>query len=258
VAVKIRLKRMGKIRAPFYRVVVMDSRTKRDGRAIEEIGKYHPTEEPSLIDINSERAQYWLAQGAQPTEAVEALFKVTGDWQKFKGEAGAEGTLKVAAAKPSKKELYEAAVAAAGKSSTPPRLRPPRARAAKKAEAPAAGRQPTPTPREARGQCRRGRRRHHDGVRCRPTPTRPRARRDRPRRGPGAPGHGHRRSQGRGDGPLKDLRHGSLLEVRVHPDDLGRVIGRSGRTASALRTVMTALAGGQTVRIDIVDTDRLR
>ena len=94
-AVKIRLKRMGKIRAPFYRVVVMDSRTKRDGRAIEEIGKYHPTEEPSLIDISSERAQYWLAQGAQPTEAVEALLKVTGDWQKFKGEPGAEGTLKV-------------------------------------------------------------------------------------------------------------------------------------------------------------------
>ncbi|GAA1801679.1 MAG: 30S ribosomal protein S16 [Actinobacteria bacterium] len=114
-AVKIRLKRMGKIRAPFYRVVIMDSRTKRDGRAIEEIGKYHPTEEPSLIDINTERAQYWLAQGAQPTEAVLNLLKVTGDWQKFKGEAGAEGTLKVKPAKPSKKELYEAAVAAAGK-----------------------------------------------------------------------------------------------------------------------------------------------
>jgi small subunit ribosomal protein S16 len=114
VAVKIRLKRMGKIRAPFYRVVVMDSRTKRDGRAIEEIGKYHPTEEPSVIDINSERAQYWLTQGAQPTEAVAALLKVTGDWQRFKGEAGAEGTLKVQEPKPSKKDLYEAAVAAAG------------------------------------------------------------------------------------------------------------------------------------------------
>ena len=94
-AVKIRLKRMGKIRTPFYRVVVMDSRTKRDGRAIEEIGKYHPTEEPSLIDIDSDRAQYWLANGAQPTEPVMALLKVTGDWQKFKGEPGAEGTLKV-------------------------------------------------------------------------------------------------------------------------------------------------------------------
>lgn len=93
-AVKIRLKRFGKMRAPFYRVVVADSRTKRDGRVIEEIGKYHPTEEPSLIDIDSERAQYWLSQGAQPTEAVAALLKVTGDWQKFKGESGAEGTLK--------------------------------------------------------------------------------------------------------------------------------------------------------------------
>lgn len=114
VAVKIRLKRMGKIRAPFYRVVVMDSRTKRDGRAIEEIGKYHPTEEPSLIEIDSERAQYWLGHGAQPTEAVAALLKVTGDWQKFKGEDGAEGTLKVKEPKKSKKELYEAALAAAG------------------------------------------------------------------------------------------------------------------------------------------------
>jgi len=96
VAVKIKLKRMGKIRAPFYRVVIADSRTKRDGRAIEEIGKYHPTHDPSVIDIDSERAQYWLKVGAQPTEAVVALFKVTGDWQKFKGLPGAEGTLRVA------------------------------------------------------------------------------------------------------------------------------------------------------------------
>jgi small subunit ribosomal protein S16 len=95
VATKIRLKRMGKIRQPYYRVVVADSRTKRDGRAIEEIGKYHPTEEPSLIDISSERAQYWLGVGAQPTEQVLALLKVTGDWQKFKGLPGAEGTLRV-------------------------------------------------------------------------------------------------------------------------------------------------------------------
>ncbi len=91
-AVKIRLKRMGKIRAPYYRVVVADSRTKRDGRVIEEIGKYHPKEEPSLIEVTSERAQYWLGVGAQPTEAVAALLKVTGDWQKFKGLPGAEGT----------------------------------------------------------------------------------------------------------------------------------------------------------------------
>ena len=117
-AVKIRLKRMGKIRAPFYRVVVMDSRTKRDGRAIEEIGKYHPTEEPSLIQIDSERAQYWLGNGAQPTEAVAALLKITGDWQKYKGEPGTEGTLKVKAPKTPKKDLYEAALAAAGKADT--------------------------------------------------------------------------------------------------------------------------------------------
>ncbi len=117
-AVKIRLKRMGKIRAPFYRVVVMDSRAKRDGRAIEEIGKYHPTEEPSVIDISSDRAQYWLGQGAQPTEAVAALLKITGDWQKYKGEPGTEGTLRVKAPKTSKKELYEAAIAAAGKADT--------------------------------------------------------------------------------------------------------------------------------------------
>ncbi|TWE13136.1 30S ribosomal protein S16 [Rudaeicoccus suwonensis] len=112
-AVKIRLKRLGKIRTPQYRVVVMDSRTKRDGRAIEEIGKYHPKEEPSLIQIDSERAQYWLGVGAQPTEQVAALLKVTGDWQKFKGEEGAEGTLKVKAPKADKKALYEAALAAA-------------------------------------------------------------------------------------------------------------------------------------------------
>ncbi|WP_146341516.1 30S ribosomal protein S16 [Nesterenkonia sp. NBAIMH1] len=93
-AVKIRLKRMGKVRAPHYRVVVADSRTKRDGAAIEQIGKYHPTQEPSLIDIDTERAQYWLSVGAQPTEQVMALLKVTGDWQKFKGLEGSEGTLR--------------------------------------------------------------------------------------------------------------------------------------------------------------------
>jgi small subunit ribosomal protein S16 len=139
VAVKIRLKRMGKIHAPFYRVVVMDSRAKRDGRAIEEIGKYHPTEEPSVIDIASDRALYWLGQGAQPTEAVAALLKITGDWQKYKGEPGTEGTLRVKAAKPSKKELYDAAIAAAGKSEAgADGATTPKKRAAKKAdEAPA-------------------------------------------------------------------------------------------------------------------------
>jgi small subunit ribosomal protein S16 len=110
VAVKIRLKRMGKIRAPYYRVVVVDSRKKRDGRVIEEIGLYHPKEEPSLIEVTSERAQYWLGVGAQPTEAVEAILKVTGDWQKFKGLPGAEGTLKVKEPKRSKLDIFNEAL----------------------------------------------------------------------------------------------------------------------------------------------------
>jgi small subunit ribosomal protein S16 len=99
VAVKIRLKRMGKIRAPYYRIVVADSRTKRDGRVIEEIGKYHPTEEPSFIEVDSERAQYWLSVGAQPTEQVTAILKITGDWGTFKGDKDAKSTLKVAGEK---------------------------------------------------------------------------------------------------------------------------------------------------------------
>ncbi len=95
-AVKIRLKRLGKIRAPYYRIVVADSRTKRDGRVIEEIGKYHPTEEPSFIEVDSERAQYWLSVGAQPTEQVTALLKITGDWGKFKGDKDAKSTVRTA------------------------------------------------------------------------------------------------------------------------------------------------------------------
>ena len=94
VAVKIRLKRLGKIRAPYYRIVVADSRTKRDGRVIEEIGKYHPTEEPSFIEVDSERAQYWLSVGAQPTEQVLAILKLTGDWGQFKGDKNAVSTVK--------------------------------------------------------------------------------------------------------------------------------------------------------------------
>jgi small subunit ribosomal protein S16 len=110
VAVKIKLKRMGKIRAPYYRVVVADARSKRDGRAIEEIGKYHPKQEPSLIEIDSDRAQYWLSVGAQPTDPVRHLFKITGDWQKFRGEDGAEGTLKTAAPGPDKKSAFAVAL----------------------------------------------------------------------------------------------------------------------------------------------------
>ncbi|MBD8584835.1 30S ribosomal protein S16 [Frigoribacterium sp. CFBP 8766] len=100
-AVKIRLKRMGKIRAPYYRIVIADSRTKRDGRVIEEIGKYHPTEEPSFIEVDSERAQYWLGVGAQPSEQVAAILKLTGDWGRFKGDADAVSTVKTKAPKES-------------------------------------------------------------------------------------------------------------------------------------------------------------
>lgn len=95
-AVKIRLKRLGKIRAPYYRIVVADSRTKRDGRVIEEIGLYHPTEEPSRIEVDSDRAQYWLSVGAQPSEQVLVLLKLTGDWGKFKGDKDAVSTVKTA------------------------------------------------------------------------------------------------------------------------------------------------------------------
>ncbi len=109
-AVKIRLKRLGKIRVPQYRIVVVDAKKKRDGRVIEEIGKYHPKEEPSFIEVTSDRAQYWLGVGAQPTEAVAAILKITGDWQKFKGLPGTEGTLKVAAPKADKLEIFNAAL----------------------------------------------------------------------------------------------------------------------------------------------------
>jgi small subunit ribosomal protein S16 len=133
VAVKIKLARFGKIREPFYRVVVADARTRRSGRAIEAIGKYHPKLEPSLIEIDSERAQYWLGVGAQPTESVLSLLKVTGDWQKFKGLPGAEGTLKPQPEKVDKRARYEAALAAIGSDDGPSATT-----AKKKAAAPAA------------------------------------------------------------------------------------------------------------------------
>ncbi|WP_336081469.1 30S ribosomal protein S16 [Nocardia sp. SSK8] len=140
-AVRIKLTRLGKIRNPQYRVVVADARTRRDGRAIESIGKYHPKEEPSLIEIDSERVQYWLGVGAQPTESVQRLLEITGDWQKFKGLPGTEGTLKVKAAKPSKLDLFNAALAAADNEPVAEAVTPKK-KAAKKdeeaAEAPAA------------------------------------------------------------------------------------------------------------------------
>ncbi|TDP97384.1 30S ribosomal protein S16 [Labedaea rhizosphaerae] len=134
-AVKIKLQRLGKIRAPYYRVIVADARTRRSGKAIETIGKYHPKDEPSLIEIDSERAQYWLGVGAQPTEPVQHLLEITGDWQKFKGLPGAEGTLKVKEPKTSKLDLFNAALAAAGEEPTTEATTPKKKSAPKKAEA---------------------------------------------------------------------------------------------------------------------------
>jgi small subunit ribosomal protein S16 len=132
-AVKIKLTRLGKIRNPQYRIAVADARTRRDGRSIEVIGRYHPKEDPSFIEINSERSQYWLSVGAQPTEPVLKLLKITCDWQKFKGIPGAEGRLKVAAAKPSKLELFNAALAAADGGPATEAARPKKKAPAKKA-----------------------------------------------------------------------------------------------------------------------------
>jgi small subunit ribosomal protein S16 len=130
VAVKIRLKRLGKIRAPYYRIVVADSRTKRDGRVIEEIGKYHPTEEPSFIEVNSDRAQYWLGVGAQPSDQVRAILRLTGDWGKFKGDKDAVSTVRTAEAK------AEFQADTAKKSVVKPKVEKP-AKAEEPAEAPA-------------------------------------------------------------------------------------------------------------------------
>ncbi|MGN6606413.1 MAG: 30S ribosomal protein S16 [Jatrophihabitans sp.] len=139
-ATKIKLMRLGKMREPHYRIVVADSRTKRDGRSIETIGEYHPKNDPSVIKVDAERAAYWLGVGAQPTEAVEAILKVTGDWQKFKGLPAPE-PMKVAEAKPDKLSVFNAALAAVGNEpvaeATTPRKKAP-AKAAAETEAPAA------------------------------------------------------------------------------------------------------------------------
>ena len=117
-AVKIKLQRLGKIRAPYYRVIVSDARTRRSGKAIETIGQYRPKEEPSFIQVDSERAQYWLGVGAKPTESVQRILEITGDWQRFKGLPGAEGTLKPQAEKLDKLARFQAALAAAGEEPT--------------------------------------------------------------------------------------------------------------------------------------------
>ena len=137
-AVKIKLQRMGKIRNAEYRIIIADARTRRSGKAIENIGIYQPKQEPSLIQIDSERAQYWLSVGAQPTEPVLALLKVTGDWQKFKGLPGAEGTLKVAEPKPSKLDLFNAALAEANNGPTLEAITAKKQKAKEEAEAKAA------------------------------------------------------------------------------------------------------------------------
>jgi small subunit ribosomal protein S16 len=153
-AVKIKLTRLGKIRNPQYRIAVADARTRRDGRAIEIIGRYHPREEPSLIEVDSERAQYWLSVGAQPTEPVLKLLKITGDWQKFKGLPGAEGTLKAKEPKPSKLELFNAALAAAdgapsGEATQLKKKKAPAKKADEAVEAPAEAAAPAEAPAEA-------------------------------------------------------------------------------------------------------------
>ena len=179
-AVKIRLLRMGKIRNPQYRIVVADSRTKRDGRAIEFVGIYQPKEDPSVIEVKSDRVQYWLSVGAQPSEAVQRLLEKTGDWQKFKGLPA-----------------------------PPPRPLRPRTPASR----------PDMALRPALEHLVKGIVDNPDDVRVR----------------------------------MVDSRRGKRLEVRVHPEDLGTVIGRSGRTAKALRQVVGSI-GGRGVRVDIVDS----
>jgi small subunit ribosomal protein S16 len=138
VAVKIKLKRLGKIRAPYYRIVVADSRTKRDGRAIEEIGKYHPKNDPSFIEVDSERAQHWLSVGAQPTDPVRKILEITGDWQKFKGLPGAEGTLRTAEPKADRKVAFAAALQETLDDSGATTKAKPRGKAADSAKAPKA------------------------------------------------------------------------------------------------------------------------
>ncbi len=323
-AVKIKLKRMGKIHAPYYRIIVADARTKRDGRAIEEIGKYHPKAEPSFIEVDSARAQHWLSVGAQPTDPVRKILEITGDWQKFKGLPGTEGTLKIAEPKANKKDLFASVVAetlGAGAASQKAKARKPGARGADgdqaevgagtaKAGAGRPGKAPRPTrprptrPRPTRPRPTRPRRMpkltpRPMEPRLTPRPTRPRltlARRS-PRltpprlmrlRRPGRPTLTpprlvlRRLLRNRTAEPevLEEalehlvkgivvhpddvrvdshgLRRGRVLEVRVHPDDLGKVIGRGGRTARALRTVIGSLAGGRYVRVDLLDVDEVR
>jgi ribosomal protein S16 len=153
VAVRIRLMRMGKIRNPQYRIVVADARTKRDGRAIEYLGVYHPKEEPSRIEVNSERIQHWLSVGAQPSEPVIAILSKTGDWQKFKGLPAPSEPLKVAPPRPNRTAAYEAeAKAAAGLAEAEKPKREPAKKSGKKAAPAAAAEGEAPAEAESAGQ----------------------------------------------------------------------------------------------------------
>ncbi|MFN2479437.1 MAG: 30S ribosomal protein S16 [Pseudonocardiaceae bacterium] len=144
-AVKIKLMRLGRIRQPYYRIVVADARTRRNGKAIETIGKYHPKEHPSVIEVDSERVQYWLGVGAQPTDPVQHLLQITGDWQRFNGLPGVEGTLQRAELKPDKAELFNRALAQAGEMPTT-EATTPRKKSARQADTPARGSQTASPP----------------------------------------------------------------------------------------------------------------
>ncbi len=282
-AVKIKLKRMGKIREPYYRIVVADARTKRDGRAIEEIGKYHPKSDPSFIEVNSERAQHWLSVGAQPTDPVRKLLEVTGDWQRFKGLPGAEGTLMTAAPRSDKKEIFAAALAETlaeapagpkGKGRAGGRSADAKARDAKAGDAKAADANAGATTRRRRPR----RSRRPPRLATMPLPPVPvtlrRRRASPPSRSPPRPSQAAETEvliealehlvRGIVDFPddvhvsSRSLRRGRVLQVRVHPEDLGKVIGRGGRTARALRTVIGSLAGDSYVRVDLLDADEAR
>ena len=251
-AVKIKLTRFGKIRNPQYRIAVADARTRRDGRSIEVIGRYHPKEDPSLIQIDSERAQYWLSVGAQPTEPVLQLLKITGDWQKFKGLPGAEGTLKVKEPKTSKLDLFNAALAEADggpstEATTAKKKKAPAKKAAK-ADAETAEAEAAPVKDESEpaaegadaAASRREDRRVVSSVVV------------------DAVEHLVRGIVDNPDDVRVDMvtnRRGRTVEVHVHPEDLGKVIGRGGRTATALRTLVAGI-GGRGIRVDVVDTDQ--
>ncbi len=214
--------RLGKIRNPQYRIAVADARTRRDGRSIEVIGRYHPKEDPSLIEIDSERAQYWLSVGAQPTEPVLQLLKITGDWQKFKGLPGAEGTLKVKEPQAEQAGSVHAALAAAdgapsGEATQPKKKKAP----AKKADEAEAAAEPPPRlsrpaePAEAAEATEAAARMSSVVV--------------------DAVEHLVRGIVDNPDDVRVDMvtcRRGRTVEVHVHPEDLGKVIGRGGRTAT--------------------------